>query len=268
MPAAQQLDITTAGSGYRYRLFMSVPPGPVPPGGYPVLYVLDGNASFPVAAFLARNHARRSEVTGLVAPLIVGIGYPDTDDFDFASRKRDYTIAKPGEASADEGGADLFLDMIERDIKSLVARRYPVDVKRQALFGHSFGGLLVVHALLTRPTSFSTFIASSPSIWWEDKQVLMSLPAIRKLNPASAPQVQISVGAQEDDTPKGNYSAEILALLASRPMIPAARDLSAQLGALPGWTGKVTYIELAGEDHGTAWLPALSRGMQRFMEQP
>jgi len=42
----------------------------------------------------------------------------------------------------------------------------------------------------------------------------------------------------------------------------------AQLDGESGWAGKVVYHELAGEDHGPAWLPALSRGMQFFLEQP
>ena len=51
-------------------------------------------------------------------------------------------------------------------------------------------------------------------------------------------------------------------------MIPEARALAAQLRRLPGGQAKVAYHELAGEDHGPAWLPAMSRGMQFFLEQP
>lgn len=65
IPATQQLDARATDSGHRYRIFLSVPPGPVPARGHPVLYVLDGNAAFPVAAFLSRSAAQRTEVTGL-----------------------------------------------------------------------------------------------------------------------------------------------------------------------------------------------------------
>ncbi|WP_253816324.1 hypothetical protein [Myxococcus xanthus] len=30
----------------------------------------------------------------------------------------------------------------------------------------------MLHAFFTRPTSFDTFIAGSPSIWWNDRYVL------------------------------------------------------------------------------------------------
>lgn len=266
LPHAKQFDMEAAGSGQRYRIFVAEPASPPPAAGHPVIFVLDGNAAFPVAAFLARSAAGRREVTGQVPPLVVGIGYPGTDDFDVAARRRDYTVGPDGVVAAPgEGGAERFLSFIEQELKPLLAARYRIDPRRQALFGHSFGGLFVLHALFTRPASFSTFIASSPSIWWQDKRVLGELPGL--LAQSVMPRIQISVGALEDDPPKGNYSPEMRALLASRTMIPEARDLAATLQAQSALKDKVVYHELAGEDHGPAWLPALSRGMQFFLAQ-
>lgn len=268
LPAAQQLDVRAAASGHRYRIFVSVPDAPPPPSGYPVLYVLDGNAAFPVAAFLARRATDRRDVTGHLPPLVVGIGYPGDADFDLDARRRDYTVGagEPG-TPADEGGADAFLDFIDHELKPLIAARHPVDPSRQALFGHSFGGLFVLHALFTRPTSFSTYLASSPSIWWKDRQVLSGLPALANLR-AVQPRVQISVGALEDDPPRGKVPPEIRAIRASRPMVSEARSLAARLREMPGWRARVAYHELAGEDHGPAWLPAMSRGLPFFLDQP
>lgn len=267
LPAARQTDIKARQTGHAYRIFVSVPASPPPPAGHPVLYVLDANAAFPVAAFLARSAAARREVTGHVPPLVVGIGYPGDADFDTVARRRDYT---PGGAAAGAddggGGADLFLDFIEGELKPLIEARHPVDRTRQALFGHSFGGLLVAHALLTRPDSFSTFIASSPSIWWREHWVVKGQSARQARG--GPPRVQISVGALEDAPPKGNYAPELLALIRSRSMIPEARALARQLQAQPGGQGRVVYHELAGEDHGPVWLPAMSRGVQFFLEQP
>lgn len=269
LPAARQTDVQAAATGHRYRIFVSVPAGPPPPAGHPVLYVLDGNAAFPVASFLARIAAGRRDVTGQVPPLVVGIGYPGDADFDFAARRRDYT---PGDGKADtstaEGGAAPFLDFIERDLKPLIAARHPVDPQRQALFGHSFGGLFVLHALFARPEGFSTYLASSPSIWWRDRRVLAGLPALTTVEPERRPRVQVSVGALEDQRPQGNYPPDVLALLARRPMVSEARSLAARLQALPGWQDRVVYHELAGEDHGPAWMPAMTRGMQFFLAQP
>jgi len=274
LPAAQQLDLRAAGNGQRYRLFVAAPAGPVPAAGHPVLYVLDGNAAFPVAAWLARSVAARREFTGQVPPLVVGIGYPGDLDFDVPARQRDYTPgAGAGGRPADsdppgEGRATPFLDVIEHEIKPLIAARHRVDASRQALFGHSFGGLFVLHTLFTRPQAFSTYLASSPSIWWREQQVLAGLPAMARLAPAQRPRVQISVGALEDQPPRGQRPPELLALLARRRMVEPARALAERLRALPGWAERVSLHELAGEDHGTAWLPAMARGMQLFVDAP
>jgi len=272
VPGAQSTELQARHSGHRYRLFVSVPGTPPPAQGFPVLYVLDGNASFPVAAWVARSLERRRQVTGQTPPLVVGVGYPGSADFDFAARKRDYTIAAPGlpgdgaaSSEGEQGGADAFLDVLEHEVKPLVAQRHPVDPERQALFGHSFGGLLVLHALFTRPSSFSTFVASSPSIWWQGRQVLQEVPERVADCRGCRPRVQISVGALEDRTPPGRHSPEVLALLASRPMVSEARRLAQDLQSRPDWGQRVVYHELAGEDHGYVWMPALTRGIDLFL---
>jgi uncharacterized protein len=231
--------------------------------------VLDGNAAFPVAAFLARHAASRSEVTGHVAPLVVGIGYPGDADFDTAARQRDYTPGgETAAGSATEGGASSFLDFVERELKPLIMARHRIDARRQALFGHSFGGLFVLHALFTHPDAFSTYIASSPSIWWRNRQVLTGLRTWQQRQASALPRVQISVGALEDDPPTGHVPPEVRALLADRAMVGPARALAARLRERPGAAGRVAFHELAGENHGSVWLPAMTRGMQFFLEQP
>jgi predicted alpha/beta superfamily hydrolase len=268
LQGSQQREVQASASGHRYRVFVAVPPGPAPAGGYPVLYVLDGNAAFPLAALLSRQVASRSEVTQQVAPLVVGIGYPVEEDFDVPARQRDYTPG--GEAALGGpvdggGGADRFLDFIERDLKPLIAAQFAVDTGRQALFGHSFGGLLVLHALFTRPSAFSVYLASSPSIWWRDQAVLAAETRWHELAPDALPRVQITVGTREDEPPPGRLSPELLALLARRTMVEPARSLAARLAARPGASGQVVFQELVGEHHGAAWLPAMARGMQFFV---
>ncbi|MBZ8142676.1 esterase [Rubrivivax gelatinosus] len=269
LPGARQFDIVSQATGQHYRIFVSAPDAPPPAAGYPVLVVLDGNAAFPVAAFLARSVAARRERTGHPPVLVVGVGYPGEADFDVAARRRDYTVGvgEPGE-EGHEGGAERFLDFVERELKPRIAERHRLDARRQALFGHSFGGLLVLHAALTRPASFSTFLASSPSIWWNGRRVLDGLDRALALPPPAVPRLQISVGALEDEPPPGRLSPETLALLAQRPMVGEARSLAARLQAQPSWQGRVAFHEFAGENHGWVWLPALSRGMQFFLDQP
>lgn len=71
------------------------------------------------------------------------------------------------------GGAEEFLDFIEQKVRPAVQVRFPqATLEREALYGHSYGGLFSLYALLTRPRSFACYIASSPSIWWNERIIL------------------------------------------------------------------------------------------------
>ena len=49
IPNTRQISFTSAINGEPYTLFVSIPFNPPPPGGYPVYYVLDGDAYFSTA---------------------------------------------------------------------------------------------------------------------------------------------------------------------------------------------------------------------------
>jgi hypothetical protein len=80
------------------------------------------------------------------------------------------------------------------------------------LFGHSLSGLFVLWTLFTRAELFQYYLASSPSIWWNDHEILayadewcnyghMTRPEKRKL--------MITVGSEEAfmvDDAKGLFS--------------------------------------------------------------
>jgi predicted alpha/beta superfamily hydrolase len=267
-PQAQQRDYESNITKNRYRIFVSLPASPPPPSGYPAFYVLDGNAAFPVAALMNRTVERRSALTGVQGAIVIGIGYAGSDDYHTAARARDYTLPFSGYDKRKEGGADQFLNFIEQELQPLISARYPVNPHKQALFGHSFGGLLVLHALFTRTALFSCYLATSPSIWWGRKAVLQAMAAFVQRTPAGGshnPLLQIAVGSLEDAPAPPTLSAEIRRLHASRLMVAEARSLFQTLNALPDWTGRVVYHELEGENHGSSFYPALSRGLDFFL---
>lgn len=264
LPQAVECDLTSALTGQRYRIFVSVPHTPAPVAGHPVFYALDGNASFPSLALMSRTAARRRAMTGQAPALVVGIGYASGTDYDGPARALDYTPPAPGHA-AGEGGAGRFLDFIETELQPLIAARYPVDGRRQALFGHSYGGLCTLHALFTRPAAFQCFIAASPSIWWGGRHVLAGLAGLARRAQAPLPRVLITVGELEQKampdsapTPGGDQRAP-------RRMVDEARELATALQAMPAAVARARFVELAGEDHGSALFPALSRGLAFFL---
>src|SRR3546814_18965531 len=77
MPSTRTFE-TKSDGGETYRIFVSFPKGEPPADGYPVLYVIDGNASF--ASFAETR--RLLEYADKGKALVVGVGYPSDDAYD------------------------------------------------------------------------------------------------------------------------------------------------------------------------------------------
>ncbi|WP_312019101.1 alpha/beta hydrolase-fold protein, partial [Lysinibacillus sp. D4B1_S16] len=61
-----------------------------------------------------------------------------------------------------------FLDFILHELMPTVEKEWPINKKKQAVVGHSLGGLFTLYALCARPHLFSHIVAGSPSVWWAD----------------------------------------------------------------------------------------------------
>ena len=123
-----------------YRLFIAEPKQQPKP--LPVLYLLDGNAHFPLAVNAVNPD--------LPLPLIVGIGYVSVQD----------------EAFKNGGGAADFLRFIQTEVKPYIEQHYRIHNKKQHFFGHSFGGLFGLYILFHQPNLFQYYTLASPSLWW------------------------------------------------------------------------------------------------------
>ena len=69
------------------------------------------------------------------------------------------------------GGADNFFDFIEQELIPYVNKNYRTN-SFKILSGHSFGRLLAIYALQSRPQLFQANFAFSPSLWWHDQVIL------------------------------------------------------------------------------------------------
>lgn len=165
--------------GLEYKIMIASPKEEPPEHGYPVIYALDGDAVFATLAEAARLQTRKPH--GYDPVVIVGIGYPSGEPFDMDRRCYDFTMpaqvenlpVRPnGMEWPEHGGADAFLHFIERELKPEIMQQFPIDCKRQTIFGHSLGGLFVLHALFSSPLAFQNYVAGSPSIWWNAHAVL------------------------------------------------------------------------------------------------
>lgn len=276
------IELTSRLNGLRYTLLVSIPKVDAPADGFPVLYVLDGSAYHGITTDLVRMRTSNmgSEIR---APLIVSIAHPEAfgSPLDWLRRRFiDFTptvAAEPnwftGEVytAATAGQLDVFLDVLEQEIKPMISQHFDASSEGGALIGHSLGGLAVLHALFKRPTSFKTFIASSPSIWYDGQSVLSGEQAFsaQVTTHEVSPKVYIGVGEYEQDVvtklvgaqmPSGKVlTHDMLAAEMTRcRMIGNAADLATRLAALPGAEGySVKFDVFPGESHGTAIAAAL-----------
>lgn len=270
LEGAHQLDVVSRHTGRTHRVFVSVPSTPPPPEGHPVLFLLDGNAYFPTAErqmHFTERLARGSSLSA-VAPLVVALGYPGVPLLDAAARSEDYTPPAPPlgppspKGNVRHGGADRFLAFIEEEVKPLVRARWPLDPAKTALMGHSLGGLFALHVLFTRPQSFTTYVAGSPSIWWNEEFILSEMERFLSAGTSIDARLLLTVGGLEETAPR--HAPHRAPLLEERRMLQNARALAAEL------ENAGLEVELAvfeHEDHHGAALPMVQHGMSFFSLQ-
>jgi predicted alpha/beta superfamily hydrolase len=256
LPGAFQFEMLSK-RGESYRIFVYEPPAASPALGFPVLYLLDGNATFATAVDTLALQMRRTEATGVPPSVIVGIGYPTDAPLDVERRLFDYTPAG-AVIEAGSGGSAHFSAFIEAELKPAIEGMIPVDRQRQAVFGHSFGGLFTLWSLFTRPGTFQSYIAASPSIWWGDYSILSYEAAfIRQMRDNIArPRLLVTVGNLEQ-SPQMLASGKF-----DTSMAEDAAALAARLRSQAGDRVDVTFAELADETHVSVIPAAISRSVR------
>jgi predicted alpha/beta superfamily hydrolase len=178
-------------------------------------------------------------------------------------------------AAAGYGGADIFLDFIEETVKPAVKARFPrVNVTREALFGHSYGGLFALHALFTRPGLFDCYIASSPSIWWNDRFIeheAISFLLKYDTESPSRPSLMVFCGSLEQDAPSrtahesvDDYEARKKVWLDLR-MVDNVRSLCDRLRGCERLHNVLAH-EFQGEEHTSVMACSMNRGLTMFFE--
>ena len=163
---------TVSCDGITYRLFLAVPKTVAPEGGFPILYLLDGNAVFDLL-----DAKQLASASGLI---LAGVGHDTDRRFHPPSRSRDYTpsleaqVPFPDPARPERliGGAEPFLHRLLGPIRQEVEAGLPVDPSRRMIFGHSLAGMFVLYTLLRQPDAFRRLAAASPSLWWGDEFLL------------------------------------------------------------------------------------------------
>lgn len=263
--------IRSADGRRSWRINIGIPRQAPPERGFPALYMLDGNA-----ALMNFDEALLGALAARTPHVLVFIGYDNDLRIDSAARTRDYTPllapaegAEPEQARAPDasGGADAFLETIERRVRPAVARRAPLDPERQALWGHSLGGLFVLHALFTRSGAFQTYAAASPSLWWQKGYLLQEEARFSAHNAGHPARVLMMLGGDERQGKLGNRdmsNPRVLAHLERIAAVPpdSAARMAERLAQVPGL--EVEYLEFEGMGHGPMLRASLLATLERL----
>jgi len=140
---------------------------------YPVLYLLDGPGHF----YSVTGMIKKLNYGNTIVPEMIIVGIANTD------RVRDLTPTHVGvnfsgkNTQNSSGGGNKFLDFVEGELIPYIEKTYPASTYR-TFVGHSFGGLSVLNALVTKPKLFNNYVAIDPSLWWDGQAYLSTVDSV------------------------------------------------------------------------------------------
>lgn len=243
--------LASADGRRHYKIQLAIPRHHAPGVTYPVLYMLDGNA--------AMDSLTREDLAVLArhgSAVLVAVGHDVPTRTDAVARAYDYTPPVYGRSGAPAhpvvlghvgGGADVFLDLLADRILPLVRQRAPVDDARSVLWGHSYGGLFVLYALMQRPGLFQRYFAGDPSVWWRNGALQAHWRALDKARLAGA-QLSILVGTQARTRP-APFEVEAAAH-PERPSIDPQAVLMEMVGGMAAQGVRLLFETFPQYGHG------------------
>jgi predicted alpha/beta superfamily hydrolase len=135
---------------------------------YPVIYLLDGSKDedfIHVSGIV--QFGSFSWINMIPESIVVGISNVD--------RKRDFTYPSQNLLDQKEfpttGASGKFIEFIKKELQPLIDSAYHTSSKK-TLIGQSLGGLLATEVLFEQPQLFDNYIIVSPSLWWDDENLL------------------------------------------------------------------------------------------------
>lgn len=164
LPVLQEMVIESAVLGEKRDLVIYLPEGyQNSQDRFPVLYLTDGDIQGPHTAGTVDYLAKFDQMPPMI---VVGIVNPAE------TRARDLTVTAPEKQNPNQlENADRFLAFVEKEVIPFVKQNYRT-LDYQMLSGTSHGGQFAINALVKRPGLFNDVIAISPSLYWNNQQLL------------------------------------------------------------------------------------------------
>jgi predicted alpha/beta superfamily hydrolase len=206
LPPHDSFALQSAALNETRRINVYTPPGydPAAGGGCPVLYMPDGGVGedFPHVAAAVDAAIRAGEMRGMIV-----VGIENTE------RRRDMT--GPTEVEEDRriaprvGGSAPFRRFVREELIPEVSRRYRATGER-AVIGESLAGLFIVETFFLEPDLFHTYIALSPSLWWNGGELVRTAGERLRARPDGSAVLYLSSADEENIVPAAARLAEAL----------------------------------------------------------
>ncbi|KAF2749977.1 alpha/beta-hydrolase [Sporormia fimetaria CBS 119925] len=247
------------------------------------MYVLDGNALGQTATEAFRR--RRPVEFAQPDTIVVSIGYDELIADSPYSLQRGYDFqppvcptCPPAPAPGVPSNADNFIEFIDDALRPWIRNTvFPnADFSRDALYGHSFGGLFVLYALLQRPDLFDTFLCASPALYWNNGYILQPSQLAPLTNPTTPaplpkkPAFQLSYGLLEQYPVKRRTETQAefetrKSFVQSLQMVTLSNQLFAKIKD----SKKLRDVSLRPypfSDHAAVGAAALADGIDYFLD--
>lgn len=183
--------------GLKYHLSVALPESySTSPQSYPVVYVLDGDLIFGMAAGLT---TLAQWLAGVPEVIVVGIRY-DMESYDqwVRLRERDFKIPEVRDAPPDSA-ADRFLDALTQELIPFIEANYRAMPSDRCLYGYSSSGFFVLYALFHRPDVFRRYLSGSGDLYIAYPYVIQHGARLATRDAANPIQLYLSAGELEED---------------------------------------------------------------------
>ncbi len=123
------------------------------------------------------------------------------------------------------------------------------------------------NSLFKHPGAYRGYVATSPSIWWNERALLRGEAGFARAVEAgeARPRVLITVGAREQELPHrrppGMSDAELEALLGEGRMVDNAWELANRLARVTGDGYAACFHAFDEEDHLTGLAASVGRAL-------
>lgn len=163
---------------------------------YPVMYVLDGDLVFGMAAGLT---PLLRWISGVPEIIIVGVGYGMESYEQWVQlRERDFKVPEVADAPADSA-ANLFLEALTQEMIPFIDANYRTVSSDRGLYGYSSSGFFVLYALFHAPNAFQRYISGSGDLYIAYPYMIQHGAQLAGRDATSPIQLYVSAGELEDD---------------------------------------------------------------------